>query len=79
MAAGHATAAFRRPSAMQLNPIGIAEDANKKTGRHLLVDLSATECSVWSAPQDGHTGAILLLPIMVAAAARVSAQSAALR
>jgi hypothetical protein len=42
MATKHATARFHEPSAMQLNHIGIAEDANKKTGRYLLVDLSAT-------------------------------------
>jgi hypothetical protein len=39
MATRHARDPIRRPSAMQLHRIGIAEDA---TGRHLLVDLRAT-------------------------------------
>jgi hypothetical protein len=47
---------------MQLNHIGIAENANKKTGRHLLVDLCATEFSDWSAAQDGRTGAYCSFP-----------------
>jgi hypothetical protein len=39
MATRHARDRIRRPSAMQLHRIGIAEGA---TGRHLLVDLRAT-------------------------------------
>jgi hypothetical protein len=63
MATRHATARFRRPSAMQLNHIGIAEDANKKTGRHLLVNLYATEFS--DAAQDCRTGACCSFPSLL--------------
>jgi hypothetical protein len=56
MPLGTRQVASARPSAIQLNHIGIAEDANKWTGRHVLVDLSATEFS------DGRTGAFCSFP-----------------
>jgi hypothetical protein len=59
MATLHATARFRRPSAMQLNHIDIAEDA---TVRHLLVDLCTTEFSDWSASQGDGTSAYCSFP-----------------
>jgi hypothetical protein len=79
MATRDATARFREPSAMQLNHIGLAEDANKKTGRCLLVDLCATEFSDWTRSASRSHRHILLVPVIVVAAARGSAQSSSLR
>jgi hypothetical protein len=42
MATRHATGRLRRPSAMQLNNIGIAEGANLRAVRYLPTDLCAT-------------------------------------
>src|ERR1700748_237675 len=50
-----ATGRLRQSSAMQPDHIG-AEDKNKKTARHLLVDLSAIAFSDWNAARDGRTG-----------------------
>jgi hypothetical protein len=47
---------------VQLNHIGIAEDASKKIGRDLPVDLCATEFGDWSSAQDGRTGAYCSFP-----------------
>jgi hypothetical protein len=73
MATRHATVRVRRRSAVQLNHIGIAEDANKKTDRHLLLCDQHLERGA----RRSHRR-ILLFPVMVVAAARGSARSAAL-
>jgi hypothetical protein len=61
MATGHATARFSRLSAMQLNHIGVAEDANKKTGRRLLVDLCASD---WPRSARRPHRRMLLVPVI---------------
>jgi hypothetical protein len=52
---------------MQLHRIGGAEDA---PGRHLLVDLSATGFSDWSAAQGGRTNAYYSFPSWLSRGAR---------
>jgi len=79
MATRHATGRLRRPSAMQLNNIGIAEGANIRPARYLLTDLCATGFSDWTRSAGRSSRRMLLLPVIVIAAARGSAQPSALR
>jgi len=48
MATRHATGRLRRPSAMQLNHIGIAEGANIRPVRYLPTDLCAIGSRGWT-------------------------------
>src|SRR6266404_7684730 len=48
MATRHATGRLRRPSAMQLNHIGIAEGPNIRPVRYLPTDLCAIGSSGWT-------------------------------
>ena len=79
MATRHATGRLRRPSVMQLNNIGIAEGANLRPVRHLLADPCATDFSDWTRSAGRYCRRMLLVPVIVFAAARGSAQSSALR
>jgi len=64
---------------MQFNHIGIAEGANIKPVRYLPTDLCAIGRSGWTRNAGRSCRRMLLVPLIVVAAARGSAQSSALR
>jgi hypothetical protein len=70
MATRHATGRLRRPSAMQLNNIGIAEGANIRPVRYLPTDLCAIGSSGWTRNAGRSCQRMLLVPLIVVAAAR---------
>src|SRR5713101_8136318 len=74
MATRHATGRLRRPSAMQLNNIGIAEGANIRPVRYLPTDLCAIGSSGWTRNAGRPCRRMLLVPVIVVAVARGSAQ-----
>src|SRR5712675_2874338 len=78
MATRHATGRLRRPSAMQLNNIGIAEGANIRPVRYLPTDLYAIGSSGWTRRAGRSCRRMLLVPVIVVAAARGAAQLSAL-
>jgi len=59
---------------MQLNNIGIAEDANIRPVRYLPTDLCAIGSSGWTRNAGRSCRRMLLVPLIVVAAARGSAQ-----
>src|SRR5260370_6486330 len=79
MATRPATGRLRRPSAMQLNNIGIAEGAKIRPVRYLPTDLCAIGSSGWTRNAERSCRRMLLVPLIVVAAARGSAQPSALR
>jgi hypothetical protein len=64
---------------MQLNRIGIAEDANIRPARYLPTDLCAIGSSGWTRSAGRSRQHMLLVPVIVVAAARGSTQSSAAR
>jgi hypothetical protein len=79
MATRHATGGLRRPWAMQLNQIGIAEGANIRPVRHLPTDLCEIGSSSGTRNARRSCRRMLLAPVIVVAAARGSAQPFVLR
>jgi hypothetical protein len=79
MATRPATGRLGRPSAMQLNHIGIAEGANIRPVRYLPTDLYAIGSSGWTRSAGRSCRRMLLVPVIVVAAAWGSAQPSALR
>src|SRR5258707_554419 len=79
MATRHATGRLRRPSAMQLNQIGIPEGANIRPVRYLPTDL----CAIGSSGRTRSAGRsyrrMLLVAVIVVASGAGSAQPSALR
>ena len=71
-----ASAGHRRCNSIH---IGIAEGANIRPVRYLLTDLCATGFSDWTRSAGRSCRRMLLLPVIVVAAARGSAQLSALR
>ena len=71
-----ASAGHRRCNSIH---IGIAEGANIRPVRYLLTDLGATGFSDWTRSAGRSCRRMLLLPVIVVAAARGSAQLSALR
>jgi hypothetical protein len=63
MATRHATGRLRRPSALQLNNIGIAEGANLRPVRYLLADPCATDFSDWTRIAGRYRRRMLLVPV----------------
>src|SRR5258705_6407311 len=67
MATRHATGRLRRPSAMQLNHIGIPEGANVRPVRYLPTDLCAIGSSGWTRSAGRSYRRMLLVPVIVVA------------
>src|SRR5258705_10310839 len=67
MATRHATGRLRRPSAMQLNQIGIPGGANIRLVRYLPTDLFAIGSSGWTRSAGRSYRRMLLVPVIVVA------------